>query len=61
MDRRGWWAIVHGVSKSQTRLRTHTDTQELQNNMAPGLLQKLNGGHVDRNDVNLALTWVCQA
>ena len=29
MDRRAWWATVHGVSKSQTRLRdshTHTHT-----------------------------------
>ena len=61
MNRGAWWVTVYGVTKSQTRLRTHTDTHELQNNMAPGLLQKPNGGHVDRNDVNLALTWVCQA
>ena len=28
MDRGAWWAIVHGVSKSQTRLKrlTHTHT-----------------------------------
>ena len=26
MDREAWWAIVHGVSKSQTRLSTHTHT-----------------------------------
>ena len=24
MDRGAWWATVHGVSKSQTRLSTHT-------------------------------------
>ena len=23
-DRGAWWAIVHGVAKSQTRLSTHT-------------------------------------
>ena len=23
MDRGGWWAIIHGVSKSQTRLSIH--------------------------------------
>ena len=27
MDRRAWWATVHGVAKSRTKLRTHTDTQ----------------------------------
>ena len=26
MDRGVWWATVHGVTKSQTRLRTHTST-----------------------------------
>ena len=26
MDRRAWWAIVHGVAKSWTRLSTHTHT-----------------------------------
>ena len=25
-DRRAWWATVHGVAKSQTRLSTHTHT-----------------------------------
>ena len=30
MDRGAWWATVHGVAKSQTRLRdSHTHTQEL--------------------------------
>ena len=24
MDRGAWWATVHGVAKSWTRLRTHT-------------------------------------
>ena len=24
MDRGAWWATVHGVAKSQTRLSTHT-------------------------------------
>ena len=24
MDRRSWWAIIHGVSKSQTQLSMHT-------------------------------------
>lgn len=33
---------------------------ELQNNMAPGLLQKPNGGCVDRYGVNPALIWVHQ-
>ena len=27
MDRGAWWAIFCGVTKSQTRLRTHTHTQ----------------------------------
>ena len=29
MDRGAWWAAVHGVAKSQTRLsdRAHTDTR----------------------------------
>ena len=26
MDRRAWWATVHGVTKSQAQLRTHTHT-----------------------------------
>ena len=26
-DRGGWWAAVHGVAKSQTRLRAHTHTR----------------------------------
>ena len=26
MDRRAWWATVHGVAKSQTRLCTYTNT-----------------------------------
>ena len=26
MDRGAWWAIVHGVAKSQTRLSVHTHT-----------------------------------
>ena len=26
MDRDAWWAIVHGVTKSQTRLSTHAHT-----------------------------------
>ena len=25
MDRRAWWAIVHRVTKSQTRLNAHTE------------------------------------
>ena len=24
MERRAWWASVHGISKSQTQLSTHT-------------------------------------
>ena len=26
MDRGAWWATVHGVAKSQTRLSKHTHT-----------------------------------
>ena len=26
MDRGAWWATVHGVSKSQTRLHTHSSS-----------------------------------
>ena len=26
MDRGGWWATVHGVTKSQSQLRAHTCT-----------------------------------
>ena len=26
MDRGDWWAIVHGLAKSQTQLSTHTQT-----------------------------------
>ena len=26
MDRGAWWATVHGVTKNQTRLSTHTHT-----------------------------------
>ena len=26
IDRGAWWATVHGITKSQTRLSTHTDT-----------------------------------
>ena len=26
MDRGAWWAIVHGVAKSQTQLSMHTHT-----------------------------------
>ena len=29
MDRGAWWAIFCGVTKSQTRLRTHTHTHKL--------------------------------
>ena len=29
MDRGAWQAMVHGVTKSQTRLSTHTYTQRL--------------------------------
>ena len=27
MDRGAWWATVHGVTKSQTRLSTHKNTR----------------------------------
>ena len=30
MDRGAWWAIVHGVAKSQTRLSDFTSLQRLQ-------------------------------
>ena len=37
MDRGAWWATVHGVVKSQTRLSTHTCTRGLDSRMAePG-------------------------
>ena len=26
MDRGAWWATVHGIAKSQTRLSSHTHT-----------------------------------
>jgi len=29
MDRGAWWATVHGVAKSETRLGTHTCTCNL--------------------------------
>ena len=29
MDRGAWWAIVHGVAKSQTQLSTHTPKKQL--------------------------------
>ena len=29
MDRRGWWAIVHGVTKSWTRLSMCTHAEEI--------------------------------
>ena len=37
MDRGGWWAIVHGVTKSQTHLstNTHTYTQREQTERSP--------------------------
>ena len=31
MDRGAWWATVHGVTKSQTRLITHTHKDEVSN------------------------------
>ena len=30
MDREAWWAIVHGVAKSQTRISTHTCNPSLE-------------------------------
>ena len=32
MDGGAWWAIVHGVSKNQTLLSTHTHTHTLTHN-----------------------------
>ena len=32
IDRGAWWAIVHGVSKNQTLLSTHTHTHTLTHN-----------------------------
>ena len=29
MDRGAWWATIHGVTKGQTRLSTHTHTSNL--------------------------------
>ena len=29
MDRGAWWATVHGVAKSQTRLSTHRGSKSL--------------------------------
>ena len=29
MDRRAWWATVHGIAKSQTQLSMHTHTSLL--------------------------------
>ena len=29
MDRGAWWAVVHGIAKTQTRLRMHTQTYML--------------------------------
>ena len=26
MDRGAWWAIIHGLTKTQTQLSTHTHT-----------------------------------
>ena len=29
MDRRAWWATIHRVTKSQTRLSTHTQMYDM--------------------------------
>ena len=35
MDRGAWWATVHGVTKSWTRLSTHSLTPALQADSLP--------------------------
>ena len=37
MDRGAWWAIVHGVSKSQTRLSDYITTRELKKYIGFGI------------------------
>ena len=36
MDRRAWWATVHGVTKRQTQLSTHTHSFTLQDSACEG-------------------------
>ena len=43
MDRESWWATVHGITKSQTQLSTHTHqyTHTCNVTLLPHLLQKI--------------------
>ena len=43
MDRGAWWAIVHGVPVSRTRLSTHTCTHD---GLVKGRLQGLGPGQL---------------
>ena len=37
MDRGAWWATVHGVTKSQTQLSTHSTTPRYLGNKHPNV------------------------
>ena len=41
MDRGAWWATVHGVTKSRTRLSTHRHTQSVTIQLCRDLLIEL--------------------
>ena len=34
-DRGAWWATIHGITKSETRLRTHAQTDVLEAPLVP--------------------------
>ena len=34
-DRGAWWATIHGITKSETRLRTHAQTDVLEVPLVP--------------------------
>ena len=46
MDRRAWWATVHGVAKSQIRLSAHTHTQERAVEEMNGASSRLKEGQI---------------
>ena len=53
MDRGAWWAIVHGVAKSQTRLRDFTSLHCIRNKNSSNLgMRQVRGIHkeLQKND-----------
>ena len=51
MDREAWWAEVHVVIKSQTKLSTHTQKKTLRHEKIPNMINEISRSIVQSKTV----------